>query len=156
MLLATLLMAAGTAVQGELIERTLAIVGGQVITLGDVQTAISLGLVSETDRDRVTARLVERTLMLREVQRYAPPEPSEAQVDERLAAVRATKDFARVLQAGGFTEARVNTWVRDDLRIASYLNQRFAATGAATNRAELIAEWVNDLRRRTTVVLLKN
>ena len=30
---------------GELIERTLAIVGGQAITLSDVRTALALGLV---------------------------------------------------------------------------------------------------------------
>ena len=37
------------------------------------------------------------------------------------------------LDAGGFTEARLRAWVRDDLRIAAYLDQRFAAAGAPTD-----------------------
>jgi hypothetical protein len=161
---------------GELIERTMAIVGGQVLTLSDVRTAVSLGLVSgvETSADvaEATPRLVDRMLMLREVQRYAPPEPPHSDVDHRLAAVRdrfATPDlYARALQSGGFTEARLRAWIRDDLRVASYLNQRFAAAAptevevsdpareraAIDRRAALIADWIEDLRRRTTIVEL--
>jgi hypothetical protein len=125
-------------VPGELIERTLAIVGNQVITLSDVRTAMALGLVQPSkEPDPVvgaTERLVDRLLVLREVQRYAPPEPSDANVEEQLSTVRrrlATPALlAQVLEAGGFTDASVRAWVRDDLRIASYLGQRFAAVGA--------------------------
>jgi len=122
---------------GELIERTLAIVGNQVITLSDVRTAMALGLVPPSkEADPVvgaTERLVDRLLVLREVQRYAPPEPTEANVEEQVSAVRgrfATPALlAQALEAGGFTEVSVRAWMRDDLRIASYLNQRFAAAG---------------------------
>jgi len=77
--------------------------------------------------------------------------------------------IAAVLAAGGFTEARLRAWIRDDLRIASYLDQRFAATAdlsleqaapelrerlSAERRASLIADWVADLRRRTPIVEL--
>src|SRR4029078_9703202 len=77
--------------RGELIDRTLALVGNQVITLSDVQTAIALALIerpppSKTMEDG-TMRLIERLLVLREVQRYAPPEPPDADIDARLAAV---------------------------------------------------------------------
>jgi hypothetical protein len=43
--------------------------------------------------------------------------------------------------------------VRDDLRISAYLDQRFAADGPE-RRQSLIADWVSDLRRRTSVVEL--
>lgn len=129
---------ASAASQGrasELIERTLAIVANQVITLSDVRTAMALGLVPpSTDANPVngaTERLVDRLLVLREVQRYAPPEPPDVRVEEQLAAARgrfATPAlYTQALEAGGFTEASVRAWVRDDLRIASYLSQRFAA-----------------------------
>ena len=142
----------------ELIERTLAIVAGQVITLSDARTAVALGLVDPpadtADAVAVTPRLIERMLMLREVQRYAPPEPSDAEIDAQWAALKArfadAQLFARALEAGGFTEARVRAWIRDDLRIAAYLNQRFADE----RRADLIADWISDLRRRTAVVEL--
>src|SRR5262245_56920255 len=77
---------------GELVDRTLAIIGNQVITLSDVRTALDLGLVAPSKgADPViaaTERLVDRLLVLREVQRYAPPEPSDVNVEEQLAAVR--------------------------------------------------------------------
>ena len=125
---------------GELIERTLAIVGGQVITLTDLQTTLALGLVDGVDtRDPIgsaTPKLVDRLLVLREVQRYAPPEPADAAIADRLAQLRqhlSPEVFARTLEAGGFTEARLRAWIRDDLRIAAYLRQRFAAAGVPTD-----------------------
>jgi hypothetical protein len=126
-----------SAQAGELIERTLAIVGGQAITLIDVRSAIALGLVeSPAAGDPVpsaTKLLIDRLLVLREVQRYAPPEPSDAAIDERVRAVtsRFANDdaFRAALASGAFTEARLRAWARDDLRIAAYLAQRFTAAG---------------------------
>jgi hypothetical protein len=142
--------------RGELVERTLAIVGGSAITLSDVQTAMALGLVEATEVNRATELLVERALVLREVERYAPPEPDAATVDERRASIGVGIGAAQVqalMASGGFTEARLRAWIRDDLRIVTYLNQRFAADDAA-RRAGVIADWVADLRRRTPVVEL--
>ena len=143
---------------GELIERTLAIVGGQVITLSDVQAATRFGLVQQqggpNELGVTTEALIDRALMLREVQRYSPPEPLEAEVARRLSDIRnrfsGDDEFARALDAVGLNEQRLESWVRDDLRITSYLNQRFADE----RRAALIADWIADLRRRTPVVHL--
>ena len=41
---------------------------------------------------------------------------------------------------------RLRSWVRDDLRVAAYLQQRFPAD---ERRPDQIADWVSDLRRRT-------
>jgi len=124
------------------IERTLALVGGQIITLGDVRAATALGLVdlpvAEDPVALATERLIERTLMLREVERYAPGEPSEAAIEARLAEVRGRYEtplaLTGALEAGGFTPARLRAWIRDDLRVASYLEQRFAAAGVPTDQ----------------------
>ncbi|MGE0043514.1 MAG: hypothetical protein AB7H88_17695 [Vicinamibacterales bacterium] len=125
------------AAQGELIERTLAIVGGQVITLSDARTALALGLVDGAGAgDPIAAaasRLVDRQLVLREVQRYAPPEPAADAVTARVAVARdrfaSDTAFEQALAAGGFTRERLRAWVRDDLRIQAYLDQRFAVAG---------------------------
>lgn len=147
----------------ELIERTLAIVGGQAITLTDVRAALALGLVEPAAAGdpvpAATKRLIDRLLMLREVQRYAPPEPADADIDARLAAAQArfptAEAFKSALESGGFSDARLRAWARDDLRIEAYLAQRFAAAGE--RRADLIADWIADLRRRTPVVeIVKN
>jgi hypothetical protein len=165
--------AASAQPREELVERTLAIVGGRAVTLADATTAQALDLVPEAkDLDAAIERLVERALVLREVDRYAPAEPSAQVIDDRLAEMRRripAAQFAAALAAGGFTDARLRAWVRDDLRIASYLEQRFAAMAdlsleqaapelrarlSEERRASLIAEWVADLRRRTPIVEL--
>lgn len=144
----------------EILDRTLALVGGQPITLSDVRAAIALGLVEGAtgDLNDMIARLVDRELILREVQRYAPPAPSDRAVEARLAEI--TRRFAsplalmNVLETYAFTEARLRAWVRDDLRTEGYLAQRFASAGTPERRRELVVDWLSDLRRRTDVVLL--
>lgn len=128
------------AQQGELIERTLAIVAGQAITLADVRAAVSLGLVAGADgKDAMavaTTRLVDRALIVREVQRYAPPDPGDAMVEAGIDGVRRRFPqpgaLARTLEETGFTETRLRFWIRDDLRIQAYLGQRFGAASAPT------------------------
>ncbi len=140
-----------------LVDRTLAIVGGRTITLSDARTAIRLGLVEGAEVDvAVVERLVARELMLREADRYTPPPPAADAVAARMEEVRARAGseagLASILDAGGFTEARLTGWLRDDLRIAAYLQQRFAQND---RRADLIADWVADLRRRTDVTVFE-
>ena len=123
----------------ELIERTLAIVGGQPITMGDVKAASALGLSETlgpgTSTAEVTSRLIDRALIMREVLRYSPPEPAESVVDARLKEITAKLGAAlpQTLDTLGFTEARLRAWVKDDLRSAAYLAQRFAAVGSPTD-----------------------
>ena len=182
----------------EILDRTLAIVGGQPITLGDARAAIALGLVDPGSvpdpLPAVTQQLVDRELILREVQRYAPAPPAESAVDARLATI--AKRFAdaaamnRVLDANGLSAARLRAWVRDDVRTQAYLAQRFASATqpgdsevaaayarrraefdkagltfeqasslvrealVASRRAELVADWLSELRRRTDVVIV--
>jgi hypothetical protein len=147
-----------TSLQPQLVERTLAIVAGQAITLTDVQTVRALGLVDAADVPAATERLVDRALMLREVERYAVPEPQADTVDRRIDEIRlrlGEAEFRSVLAEGGFSERRLRVWVRDDLRIAAYLEQRFAAAAAGgQSRDALIADWIGDLRRRTPIVEL--
>ena len=188
-----------TLAQPMLLERTLALVGGQAITLSDARAAIALGLI-EIPKDAAdpiagaTSQLVDRELVLREVQRYAPVPPSENEITTRLDEVRkrlAPGNLASVLKAHGFTEMRLRTWLRDDLRTQTYLVQRFASATAPTDidvsaaylrqraefdkagltfeqaapilrdrlvaarRAELVADWLSELRRRTDVVIVQ-
>ncbi|MEZ5290716.1 MAG: hypothetical protein R2745_06515 [Vicinamibacterales bacterium] len=117
-----------------LLERTLAIVGGAVITQSDVDLARALDLAPPATgpSEPWLDRLIDRMLMLHEVARFAPPEPSPEAVEAALAPVRARGGAAlgELLKAAGASPARLEAWVRDDLRIAAYLNQRFASPGA--------------------------
>ena len=126
MLLLTIAMA-----QPELLDRTVALVGGQAITLSDVRAALALGLIEDGQAAVADAisRLVDRELILREVQRYAPPPPEASAVEARLAEIRkrAGGELAPLFEKYGFTETRLTAWVRDDLRTEAYLAQRFAS-----------------------------
>jgi hypothetical protein len=63
----------------------LAILPGQIVTLSDVEAAMDLGLVEvPAGADRIAgglSALIDRMLMLNEVTRVAPPEPSPAAIE---------------------------------------------------------------------------
>jgi hypothetical protein len=118
----------------EIIDRVLAVVAGVVITQSDVTAAYGLGLVASEPTDdpvgAVLARLIDRQLMLAEVDRYAPPEPTVEAVDRELEMVRArftsAPDYNAILVRSGIDENHLRQILRDDLRIRAYLEQRFA------------------------------
>ena len=149
------------AVLADVIDRVLAVVDGQLVTMSDVRVALVLGLVPLTDAaskgpdqsgsdprepqggqtptdqnpsdqtalDQALDRWIDRILALQEVERFAPPEPAATAVDIRLADILSTlgspDERASRLSALGVDEGWLRQWVRDDLRIQSYIEQRF-------------------------------
>jgi hypothetical protein len=119
--------------RAEVIDRILAVVDGALITQSDAAAAIRLGLVRlpGDPLPAVVDRLIERQLVLREVDRYAPPDPAEADVDRALDEIRtrpgSPSQFEAILQQTGIGLEQLRRLVRDDLRIESYLQQRFGA-----------------------------
>jgi hypothetical protein len=117
--------------RAEIIDRILAVVDGAIIMQSDVTMAVRLGLVpGSTASDPIAApldALIERRLMLAEVDRYAPPDPPDADVDRHLADIRtrAGARFDSILTESGISVDQLRRHVRDDLRMESYLQQRF-------------------------------
>lgn len=152
---------AAAGVRAEVIDRVLAVVAGQLITLSDVRAAISLGIVTSAEApDPVAAaldQLVERALMIEEMERYAPPEPGTALVQARMASMQQpfpnAAAFTRALDAAGQTKAGLEELAREELQLAAYIDQRFGASDNAGRRA-VVAEWVAGLRRRADLVVL--
>ena len=145
--------------RAEILDRVLAVVANNVITLTDVNAALDLGLqkaaAGAPDPIRaVLSQLIDRELVLLEVERYAPPEPGAGAVDAELAAVRARfaspADFEAVLARAGIDQTRLREWLREDLRIRAYEEQRFAAAG--DRRDQLVADWIAALRRRGDII----
>lgn len=123
----------GATLHAQVLDRILAVVDGAPIMQSDVTAAIRLGL-SPTARatDPVAATvdfLVERRLMLGEVERYAPPDPADADIDRHVDDIkrRSGGQFSTLLAQLGLTEDQLRREVRDDLRIDAYLQQRFGA-----------------------------
>jgi hypothetical protein len=134
-----LLLFHGALAAAEVIDRVLAVVNGHLITLSDMRRVVDLGLVTEghsnDSTDAVLSQLIDRLLVLEEVERYAPPEPEPAMIAARVAAVQQRGgpiDFDARLAALGIDRSWLEQWVRDDLRIHSYIEQRFAGAMEAT------------------------
>jgi len=142
----------------EILDRVLAVVAGRLIMLSDVTAARDLQLVPvEASADpirSVLTRLIDRELVLVEVERYAPPEPSAAAVDAELQHVRARfasdGELDAALARSGLDSRHLRETLRQDLRIRAYLDQRFA--GAGDRRQALVDEWMTGLRRRGDVM----
>lgn len=142
----------------ETIDRVLAVVAGQLITLTDVTAARDLGLQTAdgaADPVRtILTKLIDRELVLAEVDRYAPPEPAADAVDRDVQRVRArftsAAAFDATLARSGIDEKHVRETLRQDLRVTAYLNQRF--TSAEDRRQASVDEWMAGLRRRADVI----
>ena len=117
----------------EIIDRVRAVAGGYLIMHSDVMAARDLGLVSPgnaSDPTReVLSRLIDRALVLAEVDRYAPPEPAADLVDRAVQAVRdrfATPQAMVLAMARvGMDDTHLRETLRQDLRIRAYYDQRF-------------------------------
>lgn len=143
----------------EVIDRVLAVAGGEIILLSDVRAARELGRVDPgdaADPTRVVVRqLIDRALVLAEVDRFAPPEPAQAVVDAALTAVIASfaseREFDATLARLGLTRPIIAELLREDLRIRAYMEQRFTAS-TADEQKTMIDSWIAGLRRRADVI----
>jgi hypothetical protein len=145
-LLITLLLALGApdrasaVVQEQVVDRLVAIVGEQAVTLSDVRAARTFKLVpdvAEATDEALIGQLVERELMRAEIERFGMPQPPADTLDARLRVIRgrfATADaWAAALETCGLSESRFRAWVADDWRIEQYLQQRFDAAAQPTD-----------------------
>lgn len=145
-MLAAVFSAAQTRIDGVLLK-----FGSDVITDSDVRQARLLKLVDaagEGDQAFIDA-LANRRLTLLEVKRGPVVEPLEAALDAKYqqwtARLGAGADVPALLTRAGMSEAGLRGWLRDDLRIETYLDQRFSSK---SNRSRDVAAWIAELRQR--------
>jgi hypothetical protein len=147
-------------VHDDVIDRVLAVVGGEMITLTDVTAARDFGLVSPgnpADRIRaVLTQLIDRELILAEVDRYAPPEPEADAVDREVRGVRgrfaSDQAFQAALMRSGIDEKRLRETLRNDLRIQAYLDQRFALPPSEDELGRYYREHLQTFTRDGTII----
>ena len=159
----SLVAAAAVSVRAaETIDRVLAVAANQLIMLSDVTMARDLGLVPApgggTDPTAaIMSALIDRALILSEVDRYAPPEPGAEAVDRELEAVRARvaapDALAAALLKSGFDENHLRQLLREDLRIRAYEDQRFIAQAPSDDElAQFYREHPQAFTRQGTLV----
>jgi hypothetical protein len=124
----------------EIIDRVMAMVGSQVVTQSDVRAAETFGLVPPTAAagraSDLLAGLVNRQLMLSEVERYSAPDPDRPLLDRRMSEIRAgfatDSEYAQALARTAMSEERLRGLVIDNLRIEAYVDQRFSGAAQPT------------------------
>ena len=94
----------------------------------------------------VLTKLIDRELMLAEVDRYAPPEPTAEAVDGEVqrgaAAVPvARRASTRRSRAPGIDDTHLRETLRQDLRMRAYLDQRFNAASDRRRQARSTTGW---------------
>jgi hypothetical protein len=134
----------------QVLDRVVARVGSSAITQTDVDAAAAFGIV---DRADAVAQLIDRRLVLAEVDRFPPPEPSATEIKVLMEAMRAKAgaEAAAVMKSTGVNDDRLAEIARDTLRIQRYMQQRF---GTSPRGEEQKAQWLADLRARGDVRIM--
>jgi hypothetical protein len=167
----------------QLLDRIVARVNGVSITLTDVKAAMALG-IAEPPEAAAIQQLIDRQLVLSEVARFLPPEPppSAVALEADVLSTRAGVHLPEIVASTGVDEARIRELALENLRIQSYLNQRFGVNdrihpeeftrggtlmpfteaepvarerASAERRATAVAQWMRDLRARAVISLPK-
>jgi hypothetical protein len=149
--------------QASVIDRIMAVAGTQAITLSEVTAAMQFELVpvppgTPDPTGAALDRLIDRTLMLVEVDRFQPPEPDPVEITVRIDRLQARAGsaaaFDRALAMTGTTREQLRRFVRDSLRMQTYVNQRFGPILDPVEREESIGAWARELRRRAQITVL--
>ena len=130
----------GAAPRAEIIDRVVATVGPRAVTLSDVRAALALGFVPADaggeQGQAVLRAITDRVLMALEVERYGGTAPDEATVTRRLDALTrrlGPSDVAGIMARTGLDEPRLRAFVREDLAIEKYIEERFGGAAQPTD-----------------------
>lgn len=119
------------------LDRIVARVGGVAITETDVRASAALGLINLPQGADIiadgTRAMIDRQLILQEVNRVAPSAPDEAAVDKAVAAMkeRVGSQYESLTRSTGIDDQRLRVLARESLRIQAYLQQRFGTVAQA-------------------------
>ena len=157
-LIVAVLVPAPAAAQTATLDSILAIVDGQIIMHSDVRAFIDLGLVDipagPNQEIEVLTWLIERRVVLDQVNRFAVAEPDPSAIDRRLDLVRSRlpddAELDLILDRVGLAPDDLRQLVADDIRRDAYLADRFEVVADGL-REEAIGNWVEDLVRRAQI-----
>ena len=140
------ILTAQTALDGVLFK-----FGGEIVTQLDVRQARLLKVLdvpNDTEQAYVEA-LVNRRLVLADLKRSPPAEPSPEAVDGKRrqweARLGSGASVPDLLARAGMSDVGLIAWLRDDLRIQAYVDERFGG------RAADFDGWIKTLRQRAGI-----
>jgi len=131
------------------LDRVVARIGTAALTQTDVDAAVAFGVIDRQAGDPVK-QMIERRLIIGEVNRFPPPEPGEMAINDLVATMKATAgaQATAVMKRTGVDDKRLAEFARETLRIQAYVAQRFG-TGARSEQQR--AQWLDGLRARGDV-----
>ena len=141
------------------LDRILAIVDGQIIMHSDVRAFIDLRLVDlpagPSQEVDVLTFLIERRVLIDQVDRFVVAEPAPDLVDRRIDLIRSrlpggVAELDVILDRVGFASDDLRQLVADDIRRDAYLADRFDVVAVGL-RETAVTDWVGDLVRRAQV-----
>ena len=131
------------------LDRVVARIGTSALTQSDVDAALAFGVVDRQAGDPLK-QMIERRLILAEVNRFPPPEPGEMAITELVAKMKTTAGTQAdaMMKRTGVDEKRLAEFARETLRIQAYIAQRF---GGGPRSDQQRAQWLDGLRARGDV-----
>jgi len=125
--------APGVYGEAVLLDKIMAVVNDEVLTLTDFETHLALAEVfrpalAEVDREQAFPRFIEQTLIRQEALRTKIVEVGDVAIAQQLSALEqrpgGQEQLARVQQARGLSLARVRTWLREQLIVHAFIERR--------------------------------
>jgi peptidyl-prolyl cis-trans isomerase SurA len=139
----------GTSARAELVDRIVAIIDRDVVTLSEAEQAAEIagartGAVEPLVE--IVERLIESRLVEREVERFTgepvPPDLVDGALREARARFPSEPAFREMLARSGLTEDELSAMLRKQIGVAQYLEQRFRPLTFVTE--EQIAAYYRD------------
>jgi hypothetical protein len=140
-----------TVLAQQIADRIVVKVNGAMITLSDVRQARLLKLVPGDTDAAIQRGLENRLLILDEVNRSRPGQSGDLEARRRQwEAALGGRSVSELLKTAGMSSGALDDWLRDDVRIQGYLDERFGSVPPA-ERERAIQRWVDGLRVRADI-----
>ena len=114
---------------GPWLDRVLAVVNGEPITLSEVVEAIALAPAEPPSAEEALERLIDARLMERQARRYPLDPPSDSETEETLRALKerftTLEAYRTTLLRLGIAEDYLRKRIRRELIVDRYLERRF-------------------------------
>ncbi len=147
---------AALGLRSEIIDRVVAIVGTEAVTLSDVTAELGLeAMLAHTEArsiaeagEAILGRLIDRRLIAQDMTATPFLLPWDEEVEEGVSALRGqrylgNRDFGAALAHYGLTESDCRSFIQQQIAFERYVSFRFK-TGLSANAAEIAAYYGNE------------
>ncbi len=127
------ILASAVSAGAVLLDKIVAVVNAEVLTLLDFEDHLALSKVFQTGsveaaRERAFERFIDQTLLRQEALRTKIVEVGESEVAQQLRALEERpgggEALARVMQERGITLSHVRIWLRNQLLVRGFIDRR--------------------------------